>query len=86
MIVCGTGIAEMGNGGGLALVLFGSDRSMDPCQPVLPKSAHDSLSAHARAISAGIVDASGALDAAADSGEWLFPEFPSCHRHRAEAY
>lgn len=61
---------------------------LDPCSPVLPKVEHEKLSPHGQAISLGIVDDSGALEAAARSGGWMLTDPPPIDftRHSPEAY
>mmetsp|Transcript_14281 Transcript_14281/g.40894 ORF Transcript_14281/g.40894 Transcript_14281/m.40894 type:complete len:486 (-) Transcript_14281:17-1474(-) len=60
---------------------------LDPCSPVLPRSAHAGLSDHGQAVSSGIVDMSGSLvEAEATSTDWLLPDFAQVSRQRGEAY
>ncbi|CAE7761974.1 OLA1 [Symbiodinium necroappetens] len=65
----------------------GSGEILDPCQPVLPRTSHARLSPFARAISARLVDNTGALDHAGQSTDaWLIHDFRGYHRHKQEAY
>jgi len=67
-------------------LMCGTGAVLDPCQPVLPRSAHERMSPHGRAVTANIVDQSGELEGLAERGEWLIKDFVSWHRHSAEAY
>ncbi|CAE7490912.1 OLA1 [Symbiodinium sp. CCMP2456] len=65
----------------------GSGEILDPCQPVLPRTSHARLSPFARAISARLVDNTGALEHAGQSTDaWLIRDFRGYHRHKQEAY
>eukprot|EP00933_Yihiella_yeosuensis_P038373 TRINITY_DN32309_c0_g1_i2.p1 TRINITY_DN32309_c0_g1~~TRINITY_DN32309_c0_g1_i2.p1 ORF type:complete len:495 (+),score=80.17 TRINITY_DN32309_c0_g1_i2:138-1622(+) len=64
----------------------GTGQILDPCQPVLPETAYDKFSEHARGVAAGIVDRSGVVEQAMKSGEWLLTEFPSFQRHQHDSY
>lgn len=69
-----------------ASIVCGSGQLLDPCRSVLPKTLHDDLSPHARAISAGMVEPSGVLHASVATGEWLVPDFPEMYRHSLEFF
>eukprot|EP00927_Polykrikos_kofoidii_P008737 TRINITY_DN13643_c0_g1_i1.p1 TRINITY_DN13643_c0_g1~~TRINITY_DN13643_c0_g1_i1.p1 ORF type:complete len:493 (-),score=47.97 TRINITY_DN13643_c0_g1_i1:218-1696(-) len=68
----------------------GTGEILDPCQPVVPRSAHERMSPRGRTVSAHIVDTSGVLDnpafADVSTGTWLHEDFAHYERHQAGLY
>ncbi|CAE8673085.1 unnamed protein product, partial [Polarella glacialis] len=62
-----------------------SGQLLNPCRPVMPRSKHEKLSEFGKALSAGLVDASGSLEGT-DGGDWLDTDFAQVTRHRMEAF